>query len=356
MLELELGVPALLDARLLADLVGGQGRPAVGGVADQVVVGADPLAPVHGEGLDARQDGEAGAHVHGRVGARRLARLDGGRPARAPAPVALHAPDEVEHLLGARVEDDHEVVGGELADLGEAGLPAVPAVLVVEDHRLPRERLQLGHAVEALDDVRVAVARVVGVVREEVVGEVAGVGEALRHRRLDGGQLRPRALLVAEHVEQDAEDLVLGPLVPGRAERSVPRLDPGHQPGAVPRREDRQEHVVAATGHVAPARGALVVHRHRVAVDPEQVEREIPQQLVAPAVEAALEPRHDVGLGRSLLLEVAPDDRRELLEALEDREVELREEVEGKDEAPVAVDDEGLHWRRSSAPTGPAPR
>src|SRR5215510_9773574 len=51
----------------------------------------------------------------------------------------------------------------------------------------------------------------------------------------------------------------------------------------------------------------------------------------------------DLGLGGRLLLEVALDDGGELLERFKNREVELREEVEGKHDPAVAVDHERLH-------------
>src|SRR3989442_12151456 len=90
-------------------------------------------------------------------------------------------------------------------------------------HRLAPERLELGDAVREFDDVVVAVARVVGIVREQVVGEAPRVREDLRHRGLDRRELRARALLVAEDVEEDARDLVLRALVPRRRERAVAR-------------------------------------------------------------------------------------------------------------------------------------
>src|SRR3546814_20880716 len=55
-----------------------------------------------------------------------------------------------------------EVVIVELADLDQAGLDAVPAVLVVQHHRLPHEGFELGDAVSALDDVIVVIAREIG--------------------------------------------------------------------------------------------------------------------------------------------------------------------------------------------------
>src|SRR5262249_35413945 len=60
-------------------------------------------------------------------------------------------------------------------------------------------------------------------------------------------------------------------------------------------------------------------------------------------VAARLDASKDLGAGRRLRLEVAPDDGLELLEAVEDGEVELGEEVGGEDQPTVAIDDEWSH-------------
>ncbi len=68
-------------------------------------------------------------------------------------------------------------------------------------------------------------------------------------------------------------------------QRAEGLLDRGHLALAVlPRRQHRQEHVVAALGQVAPARRPLVEHGDRVPVDPVQVLAEVAQQLEAPRV------------------------------------------------------------------------
>ncbi len=351
MVEVEIGVETLADARLLLDLVGGHRRPRVGGVADEVVVRARPLALVDGQRLQPRHHLELLAHVHGRIGRRGLARRERGRLGRPAALAALDAADEVAHLVVARVVDDHEIVVGELAHLDHAHALAVPAELVVQHHHLPEQRLQLGHRVGALDDVVVAVPRKVRVVQEQVIRPVARAREDLGHRGLDRLQLGARARLVAEHVDEHAEDLVLGALVPRRLQRAVTALDGRRHLTALPRLEDRQEDVVALPRHVAPARRPLLVHRQREAVDPEEVEREIAQEVVAPAVRARLQPRDDVGFRWRLLLEVAPDHRRELIERLEDGEVEVREKVGWEDHPPVPVDHKRLHDGNSSTAT-----
>ena len=280
MVEVELGVEPLLDAGLAEDLLHRHRRPAVGRVADQVLVAARPLALVDADGFQTRHHAETLAHRQRRIRRHGRARL-GRRGLAGPDPApALHAADELEHLVVLRVKDHHEIVVAELADLGEPGPGAVPPILVVEHHGLPQERFQLGHAVRGLDDVVVAVARVVRVVREEVIGEVLRVRQDLAHGGLDGGQLGAGALLVTEDVEQDPGDLVFGALVPGRRQRPVAALDGRRHLGPLPELEHREEDVVAVARDVAPAGGVPLVHRHRVAVDPEEVERQVAEHLV----------------------------------------------------------------------------
>src|SRR5207245_754138 len=71
--------------------------------------------------------------------------------------------------------------------------------------------------------------------------------------------------------------------------------------------EGRQEQGGALAGDVAPAHRPLVVHRQRIAVHPEEVQREVAEQVVAPVVGARVDSGDDVGLGRGLLLEVTLD-------------------------------------------------
>jgi len=81
--------------------------------------------------------------------------------------------------------------------------------------------------VRVFDDVVPAVAGIVGVVGEQVIGEVLRVGEDLADRRLDRRQLGARPLLVTEDVEENAGDLVLGALVEARRQRSITGFDRG---------------------------------------------------------------------------------------------------------------------------------
>src|SRR5256885_7327806 len=58
---------------------------------------------------------------------------------------------------------------------------------------------------------------------------------------------------------------------------------------------------------------------------------------------AGVEARYDLGLRPRLARKIASNHRLELIEPLEDRDVERREEVEGKYDAAVSIDDEALH-------------
>src|SRR5207244_12217552 len=100
---------------------------------------------------------------------------------------------------------------------------------------------------------------------------------------------------------------------------------------------------VAEARHVAPARRALLVERDAVAVGPEERRGQVAQQLEPGLVAAADDAGHDVALGRRLVLEVAADHCRELLERVEHGEIERRNEVEREDDTTVTIDDERLH-------------
>src|SRR5207245_4131793 len=93
----------------------------------------------------------------------------------------------------------------------------------------------------------------------------------------------------------------------------------------------------------APQRGTLLVPSHRVAVHAEEVQRQVTQELVATPVVAGVDLADALVLRRRLVLEVAPNHGGELVERLEDREVELGEEAEGKHHAAVPIDDERFH-------------
>jgi hypothetical protein len=96
--------------------------------------------------------------------------------------------------------------------------------------------------------------------------------------------------------------------------------------------------------HVPPPGRALVVHRHREPVGPEQVQRDVAHELKAAGVVASgLDPPQDLRARGRFCLEVAADHRGELVEVVDDREVQFGQEVGREDHAVMAVDDERLH-------------
>ena len=105
-LEAALGVAAALDAGLGGDFRRAHGRPVGGRVADDVVVGAEDLAPADGEGLDAGLRRELRPHLHRRERGDGLSRRQGGGNARAVRRAVLHAPDEVQHVPAAGLVGD----------------------------------------------------------------------------------------------------------------------------------------------------------------------------------------------------------------------------------------------------------
>ena len=91
---------------------------------------------------------------------------------RARRPPGLHAPDELEHLVVSRDERHDEVVVADPPDLDQPRPGQVPRILVVEDHRQTVQRLELGHRLRAVEDLLIAVGRVVRVVGREAEREV----------------------------------------------------------------------------------------------------------------------------------------------------------------------------------------
>jgi hypothetical protein len=247
------------------------------------------------------------------------------------------------------VEGDHVVVVVELTDLHELRLGPVPGVLVVQHHRPPVQGLQLRGVLGAVDDVLEPVGLEVGVVAVEPEREVARVRQALGHCRLQRGQLGGVVLTLAEDVEQDVEDPVLGLAVGACRQSFVGALDGGDLAiPLLPRRHDGEEHVVAATRYVAPAGGTLLIHRQGVATHPEHVQGDVTHQLIATLVGALLDAPQDVGPVGRLGLEVTSDDRVELLQAVHGRQVELGHEVGREHDSVVSVQKERLHHRSCS--------
>ena len=221
----------------------------------------------------------------------------------------------------------------------------VPRVLVVQHHRPAVQRLELRHVLGAVEDLLVAVDRVVGVVGGQRKVRPVGLGEDLGHGGLDGGSsvawsLRCRSTsnstlkIRSSTSASQAGGSAAKPVCTAATLRSC----------VLPRRQHRQEDVVAAARHVPPAGRALLVHGHREPVGPEQVQRDVAHQLEAVAVVVArLDPAQDLRAAGRLGLEVAPDHLLQLIQAVDDGEVQLRQEVGREDHPPMAVDAEGLH-------------
>ena len=184
----------------------------------------------------------------------------------------------------------------------------------------------------------------------------------LGDRRLERRQVGGVVPLVAEHVEEHAEQLVLDLGRPRGGQLPVAGLDGRDLALAVlPGGEGREEDVFSAPGHVPPSGRPLLVHRDDVAVHPEQVQPQIAHQLVTVGVPARFRPRRDLRAGRRLDLEVAPHDGREVLDGVDGREVRFGKEVGREDEPAVRVHDKRFHLcvisgARAGSPRGRASR
>ncbi len=338
---------------------GRHGRPAVRGVADDVVVRAQVLALDRSQRLELRQHVVPLAHAHRRVGTDRSLRFDGVRraevSARARSALSHGTSDEVVYLPAARVEDHHVVVVAQLLDRGQPGLRAIPRILVVQHHGPPVQCLELSNVFRAVEDLLMAEDRVVRVVGRHRVRQALGLVEDLGDRRFDGRQLGGVESPVPQHIEQHLEDPVLDLAVPGRRQSGVVLLDRRDLAlGVLPRRQDGKEHVVTVPWYVAPAGRALLVHGHREAVRPEHVQRDVTHELVPRGVPVTrLDPPQDLRAARSLGIEIAADDRLELVKILDDGEVEPGQEVGREDHAAMTVDDERLHVSLRSVSRGP---
>ena len=88
---------------------------------------------------------------------------------------------------------------------------------------------------------------------------------------------------------------------------------------------------------ISPARRAFLVHGQYVALRPEQIQRHIPADFIAVLVLPRLHSRHDLRFRRRFLPKIAADDGIELVERLEDREIQLRKKVAGKDHPAITI-------------------
>src|SRR5262249_30752712 len=150
-------------------------------------------------------------------------------------------------------------------------------------------------------------------------------------------------LPAAKDVQQDAEHDVLGPGVALGRQPAVTGLERVRRRAVVDVEQSREKHVGAPAGNGAPARRPALLHGHGVTADPEEMPRDVAQQPVALAIGACLQTLHDLRLRTGFVLEVASDDRLELLQSVEDREVQLGEEIEWERDATVAIEHERLH-------------
>ncbi len=149
-----------------------------------------------------------------------------------------------------------EVVVADLASRSQLGARPVPRVLVVQHHRPPGAAPRApGPPRGRRGSRRCGTPGSPGRASGSTHVSASGWASSSATVGLIARQLAGVVALVAEHVEQQPEDPVLGLGVPRRGQLPVGLLDGGDLPLAVlPRGEDRQEDVVALAGHVAPAR------------------------------------------------------------------------------------------------------
>ena len=192
----------------------------------------------------------------------------------------LHAPDELEHLVAARHERDDEVVVTDLPDLLEPRLRQVPRVLVVEHHRQAVERLELRRPTRCSPgSPRSCGSRSPDRASGRQKVRFAGSSMISATVGFTGGSSAAWWRLWRKMPNSLAEDAVLGLGVPGRGQLGPRFLDGRHLAlTLLPRRQQRQEDVIPIARKIAPSGRALLVHRHRVAVAPDEVHREVAQQ------------------------------------------------------------------------------
>ena len=240
-----------------------------------------------------------------------------------------------------RIKHRHHVVVADLAHFDEAGVLTVPGVLVVQHHRPAHERLELRHLLVTVEDLLVGEGAEIRIVQADVKSEIPRVLQNLGDGRQDGRKLGGVIAAVAEQVKQPREDAVLELCIPGRRQPVVLGLNRGGFARRLfPGRDQRQEHIVTLLRHVPPSHRPLVVHGDREAIDPEQVQPQVAQQVVAALVDARLGALKQILAGRGLLFEVALHHGRELVERVEAGKIDFREEIRRQHEAAVPVENE----------------
>ena len=126
----------------------------------------------------------------------------------------------------------------------------------MKHHRVAHQRLELGDPMVVADDVVVAIDGIAGRISGKLVDEGGGVEKRVLH----AGQERASAVLarlaIAKDVKEQAEDGVLGPLVPTGRQRVVAGLDGAGVEVRGDRLRERKESVVSVARHITPAHQA----------------------------------------------------------------------------------------------------
>ena len=233
----------------------------------------------------------ASRHPDRRVGAHRRDRLD--RHAAPDGRARLAAPERTRSMnaVTSRLRGWNAITksSSPIVPAGaQLGARAVPRVLVVQHHRPPGERLQLGHrSRRRRGSRRCGNDRVVRVVVGQHEGQRVRGGQELGDRRLDRPAARwrggacagtrrraGRRSVSSVSASQVGGSALVGALAPRPTLRSPSSHGVSTGRNTSSRRRGRSRQRV----------GPLVEHRDRVPVDPEQVLRQVAQQLEAAGV------------------------------------------------------------------------
>ena len=183
--------------------------------------------------------------------------------------------DEGGNLLVARVEEDDHVVVPQPADLDHLPCLRVPAELIAEDHDLPHQRFQLGNGMAEIEDILLAVAWVIGVVTGQSVGSALRIGQRLGHRGVARGDVDAGAPTAANHFDQEPEDGVFQPCIPGGRQGAVGGFQDAGERSGVTRRDAGKVDVGLSPRRVSPAGRTLLVHRQGVPVAPVEIRHDV---------------------------------------------------------------------------------